>query len=598
MRTSLITLTCAVSFAFVGAGQLSVAQSVPLKLQITDALKAEIQSVSLLAKSLNETGRTNTYILTAAQSDYQRILAVLYENGYYSGTINIRINGIEVSEYSAFSKIAKINSAEIIVDEGTVFAFGNTTISPLPDGAVLAEEFARGETARSTTIVDASTDAITAWRQNGRPKAKITQNTIAADHAAHRLDVVLKIETGGIATFGTLRVTGNTRMRENRVRKIAGLPKGETFSQDQLDKAANRLRATGIFNSVNLIEADAISSDGSIEITANVAEAKPRRFTFGASLSTDDGAAIEASWLHRNLLGGGEQLRFDAGITGIDGETDGTDYEFGVTLARPATLTPDTRARLELFYGRYTEPSYTLDELTAGLTFEHRFSDQLTASAGLAYSDIDTVDVFGQRNFRLITLPLTLAYDTRDDKLSPSQGYFLSVGAAPFTDLKGSDDGARLEFDGRAYLGFGVDKKFVLAGRVQLGSLVGPDLADAPPELLFYSGGGGTVRGQDYQSLGVTLPSGDTVGGKSFVGLSAELRAPIKGIFGGVLFADYGYIGENATLGQSGQSHSGIGAGLRIETGIGPVRVDVATPLKGGSNDNSVNFYIGIGQAF
>jgi translocation and assembly module TamA len=588
----------ALSVASICVAQPSNAQATALNIQVKEALKEQVRSISLLVRALEEKDRTNTYILAAAQTDYQRILSTLYEHGYYSSTIYIRINGKEVSQLSPFAEIGVITTAEIVVNEGPVFSFGKATVVPLPSNASLSPDFATGKTAKSTEIVEANETAISAWRQNGRPKARVSNTSIVADHSIKTLDVVVLIDKGGVASFGSLRVTGYKRMRPNRIRKIAGLPEGEVFSLDELNKAADRLRATGIFSNVNFVEADEIDRDGNLAITAEVIEAKLRRFTFGASLSTNSGIALESSWLHRNLFGGGEQLRFDAKISGLAGETDGTDYEFGASLARPATLTPDTRASFDLFYGRYEEPSYTLEELSVGFNLDHRFSDNLIASAGLKYSDEDTDDVFGQRNFKLLSVPLTLAYDTRGSKLSPSKGVFISFGATPFLDLIGSNDGARLTFDGRAYRSIGTNRNAVLAGRLQLGTLIGPSLADTPADFLFYSGGGGTVRGQDYQVLGATHSSGETVGGKSFVGLSAELRMPIKGIFGGVLFADYGYIGESSVLGQKGDSHSGIGVGLRIDTGIGPVRIDVATPLNGGSESADFNLYIGIGQAF
>ena len=267
-------------------------------------------------------------------------------------------------------------------------------------------------------------------------------------------------------------------------------------------------------------------------------------------------------------------------------------------MIRPATPSPDTHATFNVAFGRDVEPNYTLQDFSIGLGFDHRFSDTLTGSIGVRYSNIDTSDVFGQRNFSLLSFPFGLGYDTRSKKISASDGIYLSLDVDPFLDMKNSHSGARLTFDGRAYKGFGAKKNVVLAGRLQLGSLIGSDLQDVPSDFLFYSGGGGTVRGQDFQSLGVTLPTGQTVGGKSFVGLSAELRAPIKNKFEGVLFADFGYIGRNSAFGTNGDSHAGVGVGLRFETGIGPIRFDLAVPTNGGPKLSNLNFYIGIGQAF
>ena len=67
---------------------------------------------------------------------------------------------------------------------------------------------------------------------------------------------------------------------------------------------------------------------------------------------------------------------------------------------------------------------------------------------------------------------------------------------------------------------------------------------------------------------------------------------------GAVAFADWGYVGLDSVPGTSGDSHSGAGLGLRYNTGIGPIRLDVAVPVSGETDGSDYHLYIGIGQAF
>jgi translocation and assembly module TamA len=602
LRFFWILLLSAIALVQIGLAPTVAAQdkvrTTPLRFTVKDALREDIQAISLLAKILTEPDHSDAEILAAAKADYQRIVLTLYESGYYSSSINIRINGREVADYSLFDKIGTINSAAILVNEGPVFLFGTAQITPLPAAAELPDAFTTGQVAKVSVIGDAADKAIRDWQENSHPKAEITNQNLIADHKAAMLDVRLQIDPGRKAKFGTLKITGNQRMRTNRILKIAGMPTGDYYTSTQLNKSADRLRATGIFSSVVFTEADTISPDGFLDITANVTEAKLRRIGVDATVSTDEGATLKAFWLHRNLFGGGEQLRFDADISGIAGETGGEDFEIGTTLIRPATLTPDTTGILYITYAQDVEPNYTLQEFSTGLTFDHRFSETLTGFAGIKYSNIDTDDAFGQRNFSLIGLPMGLIYDTRNNKFAANEGIFMALDVSPFLDLKRSHSGAHVTFDGRTYKGFGAQKNIVLAGRLQLGSVIGPDLQDLPSNFLFYSGGGDTVRGQDFQSLGIILPSGLTVGGKSFIGLSAELRALISKKIGGVIFADYGYIGAKSAFGVDGDSHAGAGIGLWYETPIGPIRFDLAVPTDSGVKLSNINAYIGIGHAF
>ena len=201
------------------------------------------------------------------------------------------------------------------------------------------------------------------------------------------------------------------------------------------------------------------------------------------------------------------------------------------------------------------------------------------------------------REYNLVTLPGALTWDKRDDLLDPTKGFYLKAQATPFVDIDTQDPGGQLRVDARAYRALGESGRIVLAGRAQLGALIGPGLLDTPPDFLFYSGGGGTVRGQPYQSLFVDLGGGDGIGGRSFVGFSGEVRAKVTETISIVGFADAGYIGAESIYDGTGVWHSGAGLGLRYDTTVGPLRLDIAGPL-GGDTGDGVQIYIGIGQAF
>ena len=78
---------------------------------------------------------------------------------------------------------------------------------------------------------------------------------------------------------------------------------------------------------------------------------------------------------------------------------------------------------------------------------------------------------------------------------------------------------------------------------------------------------------------------------------SAEVRARVTPKIGVVGFVDAGYVGATDFAGGDGDWHSGAGLGLRYDTGFGPIRLDVATPV-GGDTGDGVQVYVGIGQSF
>ena len=134
----------------------------------------------------------------------------------------------------------------------------------------------------------------------------------------------------------------------------------------------------------------------------------------------------------------------------------------------------------------------------------------------------------------------------------------------------------------------------MLAARLQMGVVAGPEIDEVPADWLFWSGGGDTVRGQGYQSLGVG--SGNTAtGGRGFAAVSTELRTRIGESWGAAAFVDYGYVSADPDF-AGGEWQGGAGVGVRYFTSIGPIRADLAVPVTG--SVDSVSVYVGIGQSF
>lgn len=581
------------------AGTSGQALDVVLTGALAEDLRSDLEGGSLLfEQSRAETDVSTQEIVAVAQADYQRLLAVLYDYAYYGAVIRIRLDGREASTIKSVSPPPQINRAEITIEPGNPFRFGTADVAPLAPRTDLPEGFRTGEPARLSQLREASTAATEAWRDAGHAKAALSDQKITARHSDQQLDARLRVDPGPRLRFGLLSVTGNSAVRAERILEIAGLPTGTVYSPDELERASARLRRTGAFRSVAMLEADTPTRGGALPITAQVSEEKPRRFGFGAEVSTVEGLSLSAFWMHRNLLGGAERLRFDAEIEGIGGDTGGTDYRLGTRFERPATFNEDTNFFLLGEVEQRDEVNFFSRQATIGTGIERFASEERRYSLGVSLRRAKTRDAFGENNYTLFLVPLGATFDYRDKALDARKGYYLNAEVSPFLAIDGAADGALTSVDVRAYRTFGQTRPTTLALRGQLGSLVGPGLSVAPADFLFYSGGSDTVRGHDFQSLGVDVGGGQIVGGRSFLGLSAELRMRSTGNLGYVGFFDVGYVGEEAFPDGSGEWQSGAGVGLRYDTPIGPIRLDVAVPTSGDDDGSSLQVYIGIGQAF
>ena len=590
------TMLCA---ALMGLPCVGTAQN--LDLNVTggsDELRSELKDAMSIYALVDSGEATPQGLIAAAQADYGRIVAALYGGGRFSPVVSIKVDGREAAGISPFEAPKSITTVLIEVDPGPRFQFGQAEIAPLADGTEIPDTFRPGMRAATGPIRDAADAGIQGWRTIGHAKARLSEQQIVADHPNRELDVRLGLTPGPRLRFGDIIVTGNDRVRRTRVREIAGLPQGEVFDPQEIADAERRLRQTGVFSSVAISEAETPNADGTLDLALQVAEQKPRRFGFGAEVSTQEGGKLSAFWLHRNLFQGAERLRVDGEVSGIGTDADEMDYALTLTYGRPATFTPDTEFYLTAGIEQLNEPGFSSNQANISAGLSHRFSDQLNATFGLGYRYIDTKDAFGEREFQLLTANLGATYDARNIPLNPTGGYYLSATATPFLGLDQTESGLHFTSDARAYFGFGTNDRFVLAGRAQIGTVWGPSLEDTVPDYLFYSGGGGTVRGQPYQSLGVTTESGEFTGGQSFAGLSAEFRASVRENIGLVGFYDAGMITEDSGFSGESEYHAGAGFGLRYNTGIGPIRVDIATPVTGDGAGKDYELYIGIGQAF
>lgn len=591
----LFALACVFSALPVGAFE-------PVEFKVSGgskSLESDLRSASLVLAAERDGKVAAEDIVSAARAEYGRLINALYASGYYAPVIHVLVDGREAASIAPLESPAQVGRVTVTVETGPAFKFSQARVAPLPRDTEMPEGFATGERARSGLVKDAVQAGVDGWRSYGHAKAQVSAQDVVADHKTNTLSAQVALDPGPRLRFGKLVVEGEQRMRERRIHKIAGLPEGEVYDPEELKRSADRLRRTGVFRSVSLVEDDTITRPDLLGITATVVEEKLRRYSIGAEVASFEGLDLTGYWLHRNLLGGGERFKVDGEIRNIGAQNSGIDYAIGLTLDRPATLTPDTTLSLHTDLGHLDEEDYRADVFALGFTFSQYFSEQLTVRAGLEYNYAKVDDEIDIYTYKHLALPLGVTWDTRDEKLDATKGYYVDAEFRPFLGFGTTDSGARVKADGRAYVTFGEARPVTLAARAQIGAVFGSDLIATPRDYLFYSGGGGTVRGQPYQSLGVDLRKiyGDKIGGTAFAAVSGEVRARVTEKIGVVGFVDAGYVSPLDFFDEFGDWHAGAGLGIRYDTGFGPIRLDVAAPV-GGDTGEGVQIYVGIGQAF
>ena len=125
---------------------------------------------------------------------------------------------------------------------------------------------------------------------------------------------------------------------------------------------------------------------------------------------------------------------------------------------------------------------------------------------------------------------------------------------------------------GSAYYAIDPEARFVLAGRTRVGFLFGESTEAVPANKRFYAGGGGSIRGYEFQSVG-PLDDNDPVGGRSLLEVSAEMRIRVYDNFGVVPFIDGGTVYDASYPSFDETVRWAAGLGFRYYTGVGPIRL-------------------------
>jgi outer membrane translocation and assembly module TamA len=189
-------------------------------------------------------------------------------------------------------------------------------------------------------------------------------------------------------------------------------------------------------------------------------------------------------------------------------------------------------------------------------------------------------------------------YNTSDSFLNPTHGMVLRGRLEHSTTAVISDVSfVKLVLEARHYLP--LSQRLLLATRLKLGGIEPyGSSTDVPFNVRFFAGGPGSVRGFQLNRLGPVNADGDPIGGLSLIEGSAELRFPLFGDFGAVLFLDFGNVFSPPFTYHLGDLRYAVGPGLRYNTPVGPLRLDVGFIVDRRAGENFGRVEFSIGQAF
>ncbi len=462
--------------------------------------------------------------------------------------------------------------------------------------------------------------AVNELRDNGHPYAKVDSQEEPGG-TPKEVAITFAAMPGTLAYFGPIEIAGNNSVGDRVILRKLNFRPGQMYRRSVVQETQRQLYQMELFQFVNIETVSPETETSEVPIRVTVAEGKHQRVNFGVGYGTEEKGRVDAEYHHVNFLGG-------ARSGGIHGRYSALDRGIRLDFLQPYVFSPHFSAGLEGQLWRTFTPAYQSIVGGSKATLTHRSTTRTSWALSImteensssisneALNDPTLRDELialgldpttGKQEGVLNAISADFQHSTSDNVLNARRGYQLAAHAETAGRLlPGSYNYYALSGDVRHYLPLG--ESIVIANRIQIGNIdqAGEDPKNVPFSKKYFLGGASSNRGWGRYEISPLSGSGYPIGGNTMFAFSTELRAVLRGNFGGVLFLDGGNVWTDGWVIDFGDLRYAIGPGLRYQTPVGPVRVDFGYQLNpipgllvdGNPQSRRWRLHFSIGQAF
>ncbi|RYZ12953.1 MAG: outer membrane protein assembly factor [Comamonadaceae bacterium] len=435
--------------------------------------------------------------------------------------------------------------------------------------------------------------AITARRY---PTASIQASRAEIDADQQQARLRVSYESGPAYRFGPLVVNGSQRYDPDAARRIARLPTGAEYDQNQLLEAQQRLASSGYFESVFLTLDTSGGNPLAAPVIAQVREATLQKVVFGAGFTTDAGPRLSVDHIHNQLPLLGWRAVSKASV---DSKTQSLGSEwtalpdndnwrwFGSGL-----LQQDESGSYDVASGRVragrSKSSGRIDRsYFAQYDYAvNRGTDAPPSASTLSLNWGWTGRYFDNpaepRRGQALAIELAGGYTLLGERVPYARTYVRWLGVLPLGDVQ-APDGSRA-------------RSSRLQVRAEAGAVLAKESARIPATQLFLTGGDTSVRGYGYREIGAIDANGAIVAGRYLTTGSVEWQRPVvwngrMTEFESVAFVDAGAVADRAS---ELKAKVGVGVGARWNSPVGLVQGDLAY----GVQARKIRLHVRLGFSF
>ncbi|MCG6931286.1 MAG: outer membrane protein assembly factor BamA [Desulfofustis sp.] len=501
--------------------------------------------------------------------DSTRIVAFYNNNGF----LEARVGEPIVTQDEEWLYI------KFIVEEGPRFKVGTVAV----EGELIADqevfldmlEVRKEEYLSRKTLRDDIIKITDYYSEQGYAFAEVRPK-LDKSETGSRVDIVLDITRGDLVYVNRISISGNTRTRDNVIRRDLEVEEGGVFNASGLRDSSRALQRLDFFEEVTITPEPALDPS-KMNIDVKVKEKSTGQFSIGAGYSSVDNLILMGEISENNFLGLGHRLALSANIGGRSSR-------FNLAWTDPRVFDSNLSAGIDLFNWEREYDDYTKDSKGGAVRFGHPLWGHWRMYESYSYTDTTLTDVAEDASFIIResqNIPVTSAVkvsfvrDTRDRLYGASEGsrnaFSVKYAGGP---LGGDSQFTKAEAASGWYFPMPFKTVYRIAGEV--GQAWENETGKLPVYERYYLGGMNSIRGHEYGQVSPIDPkTGDRVGGDQNWFVQNELIVPLfkqQGIYG-VVFVDVG--NAIATEDDNYNRDTAVGTGFEFRwlSPMGPLRL-------------------------
>ena len=416
-----------------------------------------------------------------------------------------------------------------------------------------------------------------------------------------RVDIVLDIDQGSLVYFNRIEIQGNTRTRDNVIRRDLSIKEGGLFDSRAIRESTEDLQRLDYFEEVTITPQPTLKED-QMDVQVDVKEKSTGQFSIGAGYSSADQLLFMAEVSENNIFGTGNRLSLAADISSVTNR-----YNLGFT--NPRIFDSNVLAGFDLYNWKKEYDDYTKESTGGGVRLGHYLIEKIRINYGYSYTDTTLSDVKEYASVVIkesqdinvtSSLHLSLSRDTRDHIYNTTKGSVNVLSTQYAGGIMGGE-AAFTKVEGSTSWFFALPWSTVFHIKGAAGKIYENEDGKLPVYEHFYLGGLNSIRGFKTAHVSPKDPVTDErIGGDKMWYSNMELTFPLFEEAGlrGVVFTDFGNVYATWEDWNFDEIKKAAGVGFRWLSPLGPLRLEWGYNLDPDPDEDSSVWDFSIGGAF